>query len=174
MRTNWLNTPKENPHEYSLWNNIKFRAKRCGYGISELFLNFDEWLAWSRKQKGFMELDLSGHIFQTESDLLSNGLKRYSEDTVVYVPNPVNQLCKPSSSKGGVQYQEGKSKPYRAYINKFGKSIGLGYFNCEYDARCVVYKERLIFINELEELYYDRVDERVWGELRNDRWMPKI
>ena len=141
--------------------------------MSRSFESFDYWLDWSRSQKGFMHFDMSGSVFQSESDLLSYGNKRYTEDTVLYVPNSVNQLCKPSSCKSGVQYQERKLKPYRSYINKLGKVYGLGYSETEEEAYNISMCARVEYIKELREMYKGVTDSRVWESILSEYWCPR-
>ena len=172
-KSRWMTDVSLYRHEYKIWHNVNRRAKANNYRISPLFLNFDSWLEWSQQQKGFMLRDISGNIFQSESDLLSFGEKTYSEETVVYVPNSVNQLCKPSSKMSGVQYQEGKAKPFRSYINKFGKPIGLGYSETRHEALRKSMVARVGYIKELKAIYESVTDSRVWEELLSERWCPK-
>lgn len=169
----WEADREETRREYAIWINILYRGKRNGTNVSKLFKDFDSWLSWSRCQKGFMCFDTGGNIFQSESDLLSFGSKTYSEDTVLYVPNSVNQLCKPSSKFGGIQYQSGKVKPYRSYISKFGKSTGLGYSSTVEEAYEKSRVARVEYIKELEDIYKDCTDNRVWENLLSDYWTPR-
>ena len=132
------------------------------------------WLAdWAKQQKGFMCKDEKGKTYQMETDLFSNGEKIYSKDTVVFVPNTVNQMCKPSK-KGdlpkGVQYFHEKRKSYRAYGVEFGKQIHLGYYNSLEEAVAVAKEQRIVYVNKLIDLYGETVEPKVFKALLEDKW----
>ena len=156
-----------------LWNTLKQRCRKKGYVFDERFNIFEDFLFWCQNQIGYNCLDLSGNSYECETDLLSKGCKSYSPDTILFVPKSVNQLCLTKRKKRGVQYLEGKNKPYRAYLGKFGKSVHLGYFESEEEAYSVVCAERVKYIDELKDLYGDTVDERVWLELKDVKWFGK-
>lgn len=57
---------------------------------SELFSNYDSWIAWAETKLGFMCLDENGKIFEQDKDLFGDG-NLYSEDTCCFVPRNMNQ-----------------------------------------------------------------------------------
>ena len=74
------------------------------------------------------------------------------------------------SDKKSVQFLKGKKKPYRAYINIVGKSIGLGYYYTEEEANAQYKIARHNRIDDLYLKYKDKVDTRVWDAIRSDIW----
>lgn len=160
--------------EYNIWNNMVYRCKK-GYAIlSDDFEDFWEWLEWAKQQKGFMCKDMNGGLYQMESDLFSE-IKTYSKETVVFVPNTINQMCKPTK-KGdlpkGVQYfPNKKNNKYRAYSTEFGKQIHLGYYSELKEAENVVKNSRISYINKLKTIYEGSVEDKVFDALLEDRWV---
>lgn len=66
----------------------RFDAYKDAY-CSELFSNYDSWIAWAETKLGFMCLDENGKIFEQDKDLLGDG-NLYSEDTCCFVPRNMN------------------------------------------------------------------------------------
>ena len=140
--------------------------------MSEDFSDFWDWIAWAKEQKGFMCRDLDGNIFQMESDLFSQE-KTYSPDTVVFVPNSINQMCKPnkrSSYPKGIQFFPDREKPYRAYGVEFGNQVHLGYHYEIDEALLVVRDQRKSYVKKLKEVYGKDVEDKVFEALLEDRW----
>ena len=158
--------------EYSIWSNMRNRCNK-GYALlSEDFSDFWGWIAWAKEQKGFMCRDLDGNIFQMESDLFSQE-KTYSPDTVVFVPNSINQMCKPnkrSSYPKGIQFFPDREKPYRAYGVEFGNQVHLGYHYEIDEALLVVRDQRKSYVKKLKEVYGKDVEDKVFEALLEDRW----
>lgn len=160
--------------EYTIWNSMRCRCNKGYAKLSEYFENFWEWLDWAKQQKGFMCEDESGKIYQMETDLFSTGDKVYSKETVVFVPNAINQMCKPTkrgSMPKGIQYFEEREKPYRVYKPYGGKQKHLGYYETLEQAVEAALKGRKEHLDSLKELYGDSVDHRVFDELMKDKWV---
>ena len=68
----------------------------------------------------------------------------------------------------GVQYLPKRNKPYRAYININGKSVGLGYYSTAEEVNAEYVKARQSQVNVLKEKYKGMVDDRVWDGLMRD------
>lgn len=159
-------------HEFSIWNGMRNRCNK-GYAIlSEDFMDFWDWLSWAKEQKGFMCKDLDGKTFQMETDLFSKE-KTYSPDTVVFVPNCINQMCKPTkvgSLPKGIQFFAEKDKQYRAYGVEFGKQVHLGYYYEIEEALSVAKQQREAYVQKLKEVYGKDVEGKVFDALLEDRW----
>lgn len=142
--------------------------------VSDEFLDFDNYLSWATKQKGFNTYDEDGFLYHIDKDLLSPvGNPIYSGETCVFIPKILNLLCKPSRNSKllkGVQFQSNKKKPYRAYINIDGKPKHLGYHSSEVEANSEYVRARLSYIDDLYTKYKDTVDSRVWECVRDSRW----
>ena len=131
--------------------------------------DFKEWFLWAKDQKGFMSVDINGRVFEQDKDLFSpDGNLCYSPSTCCFIPRVLNSLVKvkTSADKLGVQYFERKKKQYRAYGNRFGKVVGLGYFETREEAEVVSSKHRLSYLEDLYGIYKCSVDEKVWDALR--------
>lgn len=160
-------------HEYSLWLTMTNRCKNGYAKLGKEFEVFWDWLSWAKQQKGFMCRDVNGKLFEMDSDLFS-GEKTYAPNTVVFIPNSLNQMCKPTkrgSMPKGIQYFEEKVKPYRVYRPYGGKQKHLGYYETLEQAVEAALKGRKEHLNSLKELYGDSVDHRVFDELMKDKWV---
>ena len=160
-------------HEYSLWLTMVNRSKNGYAKLGKEFEIFWDWLSWAKQQKGFMCRDVNGKLFEMESDLFSDE-KTYSPNTVVFVPNSLNQMCKPTkrgSMPKGIQYFEEKAKPYRVYRPYGGKQKHLGYYETFEQAVEEALKGRKEHLDSLKDLYGDSVDHRVFDELMKDKWV---
>lgn len=159
--------------EYTIWNGMRCRCNKGYAKLSEDFENFWDWLDWAKQQKGFMCEDENGKIYQMETDLFSTGEKVYSKETVVFVPNAINQMCKPTK-KGdlpkGVQQFEERWKEYRAYGVEFGKQVHLGYYMTLEEAVVVAKEQRVFYVDKLKTIYGDTVESKVFEVLLEDRW----
>lgn len=158
-------------HSYfHVWSNMRGRCGRISNYIdvklSEDFNTFDKFLSWAEAQKGFMEYDEDGRIFEIDKDILAGGLgKCYSKDSCVFVPRVLNLLAyqkRRTNLPKGVQYFKGRKKPYRAYMTKENKLNHFGYFNTVEEAASVVRDARLNYIRQLENKFKEVVDERVF------------
>ena len=163
---------------YQQWRGIISRLNNSklytNVSISDEFLDFDKYLEWAKDQIGFNTYDDDGLLYHIDKDLISEPDNLiYSKDTCLFIPLELNLMCKPSRNsnlKKGVQFQKGKKKPYRAYININGKSTGLGYYYTEEEANEHYKIARLSRIDDLYLKYKDKVDSRVWNAIRSDIW----
>lgn len=159
--------------EYTIWNGMRCRCNKGYAKLSEDFENFWDWLDWAKQQKGFMCEDENGKIYQMETDLFSTGEKVYSKETVVFVPNAINQMCKPNK-KGhlpkGVQQFKGRWKEYRAYGVEFGEQVHLGYYMTLEEAVTVAKEQRVSYVDKLKSIYGDTVESKVFEVLLEDKW----
>lgn len=162
---------------YQLWNSLTNKIGKGIYknvNISDNFKNFDFFQSWCKEQKGYGIIDDNGRPYNLDKDILSNGVKFYHEDICVFVPMHINVLCRSkygNNKTKGVQYFKERKKPYRAYISKFGKPIGLGYYETEQEAYNVYLKVKREYLDELILLYKDNLDTRVIEVLMTDKWL---
>ena len=160
--------------EYTIWNGMRCRCNKGYAKMYEDFENFWEWLDWAKQQKGFMCEDENGNVYQMETDMFSTGEKVYSKETVVFVPNAINQMCKPNKKGNlpkGVQQFKGRRKEYRAYGVEFGKQVHLGYYMTLEEAASVARDQRKVYVNKLKSIYGDTVESKVFEVLMEDRWI---
>lgn len=165
---------------FNVWSGMR---NRCGVHVNYLdvklsdeFSIFNNFLVWAEKQKGFMVYDSDGNIYEIDKDILSGGSgKTYSREFCVFVPRVLNILVyqkRRTNLPKGVQYFKGRKKPYRAYMTNRGRLNHYGYYHTIEEARSVVCKERLKYIQELEMEYKNLVDERVFPAIYklNESW----
>lgn len=140
-RKKWKNPTrgKNNSYlpEYYLWNKMNYRCNPngaeqrknptyVGCECSDAFKNYDLWLEWARQQKGFLQRDENGAIFQQDKDLLVKGNKLYSEDTCVFIPKELNGFLNTSKAVRG-QWPIGVYKYKNAFISQVSNKDGKGY-----------------------------------------------
>lgn len=155
---------------FPVWNGIRGRCgKILNYidvKLSDDFNTFEKFLLWAEKQKGFMQYDDSGKIFEIDKDILSSGSgKVYSPDTCVFVPRVLNLMVyqkRRTELPKGVQYFKGRKKPYRAYMTNNDKLNHYGYYHTVEEAAKVVREARFEYLKSLETQYKDIVDDRVF------------
>ena len=135
------------------------------------FNTFEKWLSWAKDQSGFLCVNVNGNNYHLDKDILGDeSNKMYSAYNCVFVPNEINSLaqkCKTGLGKG-VQFFPEKKNKYRAFISMFGKPRGLGYYSTAKEANMAYREARFDYIDELEVLYGDSVDERVWSNLMRE------
>lgn len=78
-----------------LWNNIKERCTVCGHtqlrentyiGCTNEFKDFQEFTNWHVEQIGY------GLGYQLDADILKGATKKYSKETCVLIPPPLNKF----------------------------------------------------------------------------------
>ena len=156
------------PESYPIWNAMVSRCKREGYIISSRFSKYDTWISWVKEQKGYKELDLFNKPFNLDSDMFSNDIKTYSENTCVFIPEQINQIYK-TSYKGvediGIDFFEGG---YRARLNMFNRQVTVGKFSTKDEAKRAYHNKRSEYLNLLLHIYKGKLDDRVVNFIKND------
>lgn len=164
------------PKEYSIWNNIR---QRCynenirgtnqtyqGVEMSENFKIYSYFKDWCKDQIGFNE-----DGWQLDKDILSKGVKLYSEDTCCFVPAEIN-CALPNNKKvrgafpQGVIYNCTKTR-YRARIQRGEKWESLGTYDTPEEAFCAYKPVKEAYIKSLAEKWKGKVDPRVYEALMN-------
>ena len=140
--------------------------------LHESFSTLDKFVAWCIKQVGYEYYINDTDNWHLDKDILGDENDRmYSANSCVLVPNELNlmaQTKKRNKYGKGVQYLPNRKKPYRAYININGKSVGLGYYKTAEEANAEYVKARQAQVNVLKEKYKGMVDDRVWDGLMRD------
>ena len=161
--------------EYTIWGNIVGRCNRGYAKLHEDFYTFDSWLGWAKEQKGFMEKDGNGNLFQLDSDLFSIDEKMYSPNTCVFIPREINGICKPNMIRDdlprGVTPFGSKAKPYRVSVSIDGVTKHIGNYKTVEEASTISKQARLDRVALLETKYKDVVYSKVFEELRKDKWI---
>ena len=138
----------------------------------ESFSTLGKFVAWCIKQVGYEYYINDTDNWHLDKDILGDENDRmYSANNCVLVPNELNvmaQTKKRNKYGKGVQYLPKRKKPYRAYININGKSVGLGYYSTSEEANAEYVKARQSQVNVLKEKYKGMVDDRVWDGLMRD------
>jgi hypothetical protein len=165
-------TNKKHSREYSVWRSILQRSyclhslnrhpTYLGCEVSENFKNFQYFAEWCNNQIGWSEVG-----WQIDKDILSTGLKIYSEDNCVFVPREINMLMINTDSGSstlpcGVTIEKGCNKnPYIAQVCNYGKNKIVGYFSTIEEAHIAYLSAKSKYAKELAEKFKGRVDDRV-------------
>ena len=156
------------PEMYTVWNAMQQRCKERCYPISEVFSKYETWIEWARKQKGFKELDFFNAPFNLDSDLFSNAVKTYSEDTCVFIPQHLNQIYKTSYKDNemlGVDFVKGK---YRARIHMFNSQVILGSYEAKEDAIKAYRNKRAEYVKLILNLHRHQLEAKTIKFLEYD------
>lgn len=176
--------------EYSIYSNMYNRvyskARQTGDPcyekalLSENFQDYDYFAAWCQSQKGFHN---KGWVL--DKDVLSGGVKYYSEYTCVFIPILINSFLTFSRKHGGksgyagVTWHEGYTKSHGKYIVSCaqlnGKNKTLGRTHCPLEGYKLYRKEKVRLAKVLAERYKGEVDDRVYDYLLNfDKYIDNM
>lgn len=156
------------PEMYTVWNAMQKRCKVNGYPISSVFSKYETWIEWARQQKGFKELDFFNTPFNLDSDLFSNGVKTYSEETCVFIPQHLNQTYKTSYKDNemlGVDFIKGN---YRARINLFNNQVIIGTYKTKEDAVKAYRNKRAEYVQLILNLHRYQLEDKTIEFLEDD------
>lgn len=156
------------PELYTVWNAMQKRCIDNGYPISEVFSKYETWIEWARRQKGFKELDFFNTLFNLDSDLFSNGVKTYSEETCVFIPQHLNQIYKTSYKDNemlGVDFRKGN---YRARINLLNNQVIIGTYKTKEDAVKAYRNKRAEYVQLLLNLHRHQLEDKTIEFLEDD------
>ena len=156
------------PEGYSVWNAMQKRCKDKGYSMSDLFSNYKTWIVWAKSQKGCKEVDIFNAPFNLDSDMFSLGVKTYSEDTCVFIPEHLNQIYKTSFKDKkdlGVDFRKGS---YRARINMFNKQVIIGTYKKKEDAINAYRAKRSEYVGLLLNMYRDQLEDKTVKFIEDD------
>lgn len=166
---------RKQTYEYSLWCNMLSRAYSEDYKkkhttyedvtVSEDFHNFQDFCMWCEGQVGFRSQG-----YHLDKDILVYGNKEYSPSTCVFVPGDINRLmtkCDVSRSRYSPGVSLNKHGSYVAKMGRLDKHVG-SFPTAE--AAFIAYKfAKEARINEVAEIWKDRIDMRVYAALMNYR-----
>jgi len=165
--------------EYELWVNMlrrcteKLWLKRptyVGTTCSENFKSYEYFYEWCDRQLGFRDLDEKGKSWQLDKDLLIKNNKFYSEDTCVFIPQPINcLLTKRENERGdypiGVVLNKTTNKFVARCSDGAGKMLSLGYFHRVEDAFWCYKTFKEAYIKEVANKYKGQIDSRAYQAL---------
>lgn len=87
--------------QYNQWfdmlqrcTSVRIKSKKPNYlkcTAQPGWVNYDTWLLWANKQRGFNQIDLDGKLFQLDKDLLGSG-NYYGEVSCCFLPKEINQM----------------------------------------------------------------------------------
>lgn len=134
--------------------------------VSQKFLDYEYFYDWCNCQIGFGLDD-----YAMDKDILSSGNKCYSENTCVFVPRLINaSIIKSNKSRGkfpiGVTFDK-SSNSFVAQMSMYGKHVKLGRFQLLEDAFHKYKTEKERYMKNLADLYFDKIDKRVYDRLIN-------
>lgn len=154
---------------------------RCGkakayldVSMSNKFKNYDSWLDWAKDQKGFLNKEDSGRIWNMDKDLLGDG-KEYNENVCVFIPHVLNNFAKytPTGDLPRGVRKTGKYA-YIVKIKKFNKFYLFNGYKTPEEAFEKFMMERIDYLNQLADIYYHHVDDRVFPALRDKMFCPLL
>lgn len=96
--------------EYRVWKNMLYRCSTScwvnrptyvGTTCSDNFKSFSFFHEWYQEQPNSDRRDEGGKRWQLDKDILAKGIKVYSEDTCVFIPQPINNLLTKSDAARG-------------------------------------------------------------------------
>lgn len=176
------NKPTEdgkNTRKYQLWADmlrraydIKYHERRPTYKdvvVDEKLFDFQYFCQVIENIPFWNEKDENGRYYNLEKDIFS--VKRYDENTIVFVPLSINQFLVNNKSNNG-NYAVGVclDKKSSKYITS-ARSKHLGRFDTELEAYEVYCNARNSYARELAEKYKGKIADRVYNVLIN--WNEK-
>ena len=170
--------------EYKLWNNMitrcyskKYHEKFPSYKdcfVEEYLMDFNNFKLFVNNLVGFGCVDSNSNSFQMDKDILSNGDKCYSRETICFVPQQINYfLLKNDINRGklllGVYERTDRivTNKYYAQVKIDGKRTHLGSFKTELEAFNAYKEAKEQQAKVLAERWKDKIDERVYLKLIN-------
>lgn len=135
------------------------------------WLNYDLYLKWANQQKGFLQLDKSGKIYQIDKDLLGDGLT-YDENSCVFIPKVLNQAL--IDNFKGFQIMKNGSYRVVSSVATTNKKVSLGCYK-DYEKSFNILKDfKENQIRSLAIMFKKDVDKRVYDALLKWQWCPKF
>lgn len=156
------------PESYHTWNAMVGRCKKNNYPISDMFSDYKTWIEWAKVQKGYKEVDIFNVPFNLDSDMFSFGVKTYSEDTCVFIPEHLNQIYKTSykdKKELGVDFRKGS---YRARIHMFNKQVIIGTYERKEDAIAAYRAKRSEYVGILLNIHRDQLEDKTVKFIEDD------
>lgn len=132
----------------------------------------DEWKIYSKFKEWFNEHYVEG--WTLDKDILVKGNKIYGPQTCCYVPPQINTLfTQRTRDRGpypiGVTMCRGR---LISCVNRFGKSVFLGYFDTPEDAFYAYKLAKEKYIKDVAELWRTQIEPRVYEAMYN--WKVEI
>lgn len=163
---------------YHVWKGVIERSFSISYKerfpsckdvtVCKEWLDFQNFAAWFYEQEFHKEKDQKGRVYQLDKDVLLKGNKMYSPDTCCFIPPELNILLVSSGAARGLfplGVHQHQSKRFYATLQKFGKSVCLGYFNTPEEAFRAYKKAKEAHIKFLAEKWKGKIDEKVYKAL---------
>lgn len=85
--------------DYTVWRAMIQRTKPSywekhphytGTTVSDMFKSWDSYKDWVDSKFNSKMIDVEGNVFELDKDLLSDGSRKYSEDTCCFIPRLIN------------------------------------------------------------------------------------
>lgn len=156
---------------YHKWSGM---LGRCYSDKNKAYKNVsvcEEWHNYSNFKKWFDKNYYKIHNEQMDidKDILSENSKIYSPETCLIIPHYLNVLIldnKQSESKYGTGVSK-KGNKYISRLSKNGVRVCIGSYNSSSEAKQSYIKAKLEYIEEVLELYKDKLPENVYNSLLN-------
>ena len=139
------------------------RPSYKGCTIDERWHDFQNFAKWYDEHK------YSDIGYQLDKDILVQGNKLYSPETVCFVPREINMLFTSAArARGkhpqGVHYYK-PLKKYKAVIRIHGDHENLGYHNTPEEAYSVYKYRKEAHVKEVANLWFGNIDPKVYCAL---------
>lgn len=138
---------------YKIWVDM---LHRCYDKLYKTYIDCsvcDEWLCYANFEKWFNEnyYEIPNEKMCLDKDILIKGNRIYSPNTCIFAPNNINILF---TKNDGYSYVKNKNA-YIVYGNDKGKTLYLGYFKTQQEARLIYKKYKENHIKNIANKYKD-------------------
>ena len=157
---------------YTQWAAMMLRSRFQPYAenvvIDDRFKSYDLFIDWAMNQKGWMHIEESGRVWALDKDIVGDG-SIYSPEVCVFVPAVINNFNIKSLDHSLPRcVSQTPSGKYTSRIRVFGKRENLGTYDTIQEATGSIVSAKLKYIDTLDEMYGNLLDERVIPNLRKN------
>lgn len=130
-----------------------------------------EWHNFKNFRLWYIENAMGDKKLDLDKDILVQGNKMYGADTCTLVPHFINTVFEKNGCKTNIKFNEYTGK-YEARISILGKTIDIGVFNTEEEARqaFIAYKQN--YIKDIADKSKGKLPHKTYEAMKN--WIVKI
>lgn len=142
---------------YNQWTSLTSRCLKggayqgnqptyVGCTLSEEFQDYDKFVAWAEDKEGFMWVNGKGQLWQLDKDLRGDS-KKYSRDTVCFLPIRLNSMLNVVATKGDFGYADVLNEVIENYFEIISEDVIEGLIN-KIGFNCGLNKQERITVEE--------------------------